>query len=70
MVVSAETILGPVGLMGSPTDKGDDRDEEEEESDDESAALEASARLIDLAPLATDTTIDEPVTSGNDRPND
>jgi hypothetical protein len=53
--------------MDSNTSNEEEEEEEEEEGDDRNVT-DPSARLIDTGPLRTDTTIDEPVTSGNDDP--
>ena len=69
-VISADSILGPVGLVESPNDEGDASDEEDEDGGDGGNGVDPSVRLIDTSPLPTGTTIDEPVTSGNDGPGD
>ena len=68
-VLGAESILGPLGMMdGGDDGAGGSDDEDDGESD--SSGADASTRLINTAPLPTNTIIDEPVTSGNDGPGD
>ena len=67
----AESILGPIGLMGSTSGDGapdDSEDEEEEEEGDDKTAVDPSVNLINTSPLHLDTTVDEPITSGSDSP--
>ena len=61
----SETVLGPIAAA-DPEKEG----EEEEQGSDGETSADASTRLIDTGPLRTDTTIDEPVTSGGDGPGD
>ena len=67
----AESILGPIGLMGSTSGDGapdDSEDEEEEEEGDDKTAVDPSVNLINTSPLHLDTTVDAPITSGSDSP--
>jgi hypothetical protein len=81
-VPGAESILGPIGLMDSPSDLpfdegaddgsggGDDEADEEEEAADEegSGNADASVGLINTGPVSIDQPVEEPVTSGSDIP--
>jgi hypothetical protein len=61
----SETVLGPIAA-DDPKDEG----EEEEQASASDTSVDPSARLIDSGPLQRDLTINEPVTSGGDRPGD
>jgi hypothetical protein len=81
-VPGVESILGPIGLMDSPSDLpfdegaddgsggGDDEADEEEEAADEegSGNADASVGLINTGPVSIDQPVEEPVTSGSDIP--
>jgi hypothetical protein len=82
-VPGAESILGPVGLMNSPSamsgsdefassgdSSGDDEadDDDEDSGDDSKGSVDASVGLINTGPVSIETPIEEPVTSGSDAP--
>jgi hypothetical protein len=72
----AEVILGPIGLMGSPSDIADgggsedegDSEDEEEDGEDSEGGVDARVGIINTGPVSIDVPIDEPVTSGCDAP--
>ncbi|HET9811090.1 MAG TPA: hypothetical protein VFP53_05275, partial [Sphingomicrobium sp.] len=70
-VTGAESILGPIGLMNSPSDAGSndsDDSDDEEESEDGGSGGDASNFLINTGPVRLETPINEPITSGSDSP--
>ncbi len=74
-----ESILGPIGLMGSPSENvagvgdpsddsttSDEEDQDEATDEDSDASVDATLGLISNGPMAVDQPVDEPVTSGSD----
>lgn len=72
-VSGSESILGPIGMVQSPVDAGDQsgQNDQDDDSDDDSdgkgsKTVDPMAHLINTSPIHVDQTIDQPITSGND----
>jgi hypothetical protein len=71
-VLGPEAILGPVGLMTSPDNSGqqgdENKDDDDKKSDSKDNGVDPAVYLINTGPMHVDQIIDEPITSGNDSP--
>jgi hypothetical protein len=73
-VFGAESILGPVGLMSSPSDttateEGQDKNKDKNKSEDkgdEDISVDITLDLLNPEALHLNQSIDEPVTSGGE----
>ena len=67
-----ESILGPIGEMGSPLDlasndqDSDSNDEDSDEGDDDQTSVDVALDLNGAGRVSLDETIDQPITSGGD----